>query len=99
MAESTTTRRTVPVRLEPGLHHQVVLMARLSQISVNDLIRTAIQDKLTALQQDPTIRGRAADLQEAIAQDAKAQADALAGLLAASPTVEPSARRKTTPTA
>lgn len=106
MAESTPTvsttartgRRTVPVRLEPVLHHQVVLMARLAGLSVNDLIRTALEDKLAALQQDPQIRERAADLQQAIAKDAQAQADALAGLLAA-PAAEPTTRRKTTPTA
>lgn len=99
MAESTTTgnaRRTVPVRLEPVLHHQVVLMARLAGLSVNDLIRMAIEDKLATLQQDPQIRERAADLQRAIAQDAKAQAEALAGLIPA-PAAEPKTRREASP--
>lgn len=100
MTESMTSsavRRTVPVRLEPVLHHQVTLMARLADTSVNDLIRSAIEAKLAELQQDSTIRERAAALQQAIAEDAKAQADALAGLIA--PTAEPTARRKPAPTA
>lgn len=75
---SSTDRRVVPVRLEPTLHHQVTLMARLADMSINDLIRAAIRDKLAALQQDTGIRQRATALQQAIAEDAKAQADALA---------------------
>lgn len=99
MTESTNSavRRTVPVRLEPVLHHQVTLMARLAEMSVNDLIRSAIEAKLAELQQDSGIRERAARLQQAIAKDAQAQADALAGLIA--PTAEPSGRRKSTPSA
>lgn len=94
---SGTVRRTVPVRLEPTLHHQVSLMARLADMSVNDLIRSAIEAKLAELQQDDGIRQRAAALQQAIAEDAQAQAEALAGLIA--PSVEPTARRKSAPSA
>lgn len=100
MTESTATgsvRRTVPVRLESGLHRQVTLMARLADVSVNDLICSAIEAKLAELQQDSGIRERAAQLQQAIAEDAQAQAEALAGLIA--PPSEPSARRKSTPSA
>jgi hypothetical protein len=89
-------RRTLAIRLEPELHAQLTLVARLAAMSVTDLIRWAIQDKLTAMLADPEIHDRAEDLKSTIEQEAKLQADALSSLFDASqPKAPRTTRRKT----
>ena len=73
--------RTIALRLDPALHPQLTMLAKLADVSVADLIRSAIDEKLASLQQDPAIHARAAELQAVLARDAQAQADVLASLL------------------
>jgi hypothetical protein len=59
------------------------ILARLADVSVTDLIRTAIEARLDELASDPTISARAEDLRQAIERDAAEQREAIDSLFAA----------------
>jgi predicted DNA-binding protein len=73
--------RTLAIRLEPELHARLTMLAKLAAMSVADLIRSAIEDKLKDLAADPEITDRAKDLSEAIEREAAEQREALSALI------------------
>lgn len=86
--------KTLAVRLEDEQHARLTILARLSGISVTDAIRSAIENHIGVMSQDPAVSARAAALQEEIEREAREQRDAIAGLFGAGAVVA-----ATTPTA
>lgn len=101
MSEQTVRQaratKTLAIRLEPELHARLSMLAKLAGMSVTELIRTAIENKLADLASDPQIVDRAEDLRAAIERNAAEQRDALSDLLAAGkPAAAPSKVTRTT---
>lgn len=72
--------KTLALRLEPAQHARLVMLARLTETTVADLIRAAIDTQLTALAADPDVAAKAEAASAAIQADAAEQQAALQGL-------------------
>lgn len=75
--------KTLAIRLEDEQHARLAILARLSEQSVTDVIRVAIDSRLDALSADPAIAAKAASLTETIDREAAEQRDAIAALFGA----------------
>lgn len=84
--------KTLAIRLDPELHARLTMLAKLSAMSVTELIRVAIEAKLTDMASDPEIVDRAEDLRAAIARDATQQRDALDGLFSTDKAKQPASK-------
>jgi predicted DNA-binding protein len=87
--------KTLAIRLDDEQHARVGLLSKLSGTTVTDTIRTAIENHLEVLANDPTISVKAKELTAEIDKEAELQRQALAALFGSS-TTESAA--KTTPT-
>lgn len=76
--------KTFPVRLEEGLHSQLRFLAQLSETSIVDEVRRAIEERVVAAQSDPEIIARADKAREEIEREAAARRDAISGFLGTS---------------
>lgn len=72
--------KTLAIRLEPDLHQQLSLIAQLQNSTITDEIRTAIEERITALKARPEIAAKADEVLAAIEADAAARRDAIATL-------------------
>ena len=81
--------RTLAVRLELETHARLSLLARLSDTTVTDIIRVAIEERLAVLAADPTLAAKAEATVAAIQAEAAEQQAALKGLFAASAATPP----------
>ncbi len=73
--------KTLAIRLEDEQHARLTILAKLSEVSVTDAIRHAIEAHIAKLAADPTISARAEALRAEIDREAAEQRAALAGLL------------------
>jgi predicted transcriptional regulator len=65
--------KTLAIRLEPELHARVTILARLTNVSVAEVIRRAIETEVAQLATNPQIMAKATDLQTAITREADEQ--------------------------
>lgn len=78
--------KTLAVRLDDDLHARLGLLSKLSESTVTDTIRTAVEKHLQTLANDPEIAAKAKELTAAIDKEAELQRTALAALLNSSST-------------
>ena len=72
--------KTLAIRLEDEQHARLTILAKLSEISITDAIRTAIEQHLEKLAADPALSAKAEALTAAIDREAAEQRDAIATL-------------------
>ena len=81
--------KSLAIRLEDEQHARLVILAKLSEVSLTDTIREAIDTHLAKLASDPTISAKAEALTSEINREAAEQRDAIAALFGTS---KPAAR-------
>ncbi|MFL6099502.1 MAG: hypothetical protein ACJ71T_06070 [Actinomycetales bacterium] len=74
-------QKTLAIRIEEGLHAQLRFIAQLSGSSISDEIRTAIQNRITAAQEDPELIAKAQATRDDIEREAAARSAAIAGFI------------------
>jgi len=72
--------KTMAIRLDDDLHARLTILARLSETTVTDAVREAIEAHVERLAADPTISAKADAMADEIERDARDQRAALAGL-------------------
>lgn len=72
--------KTLAIRLEDEQHARLSILAKLSDQSVTDVIRQAIDERLTHLAADPEVSAKAEALTAQIEKDAAEQRAAIADL-------------------
>ena len=75
--------KTLAIRLDDDLHQQVSTVAKLTGVSVTDLIREAIETHVSAVADSPELAARAEALLADIEREADERRQALSALLAA----------------
>ncbi len=78
--------KTMAIRLDDDVHARLTILARLSETTVTDIVRDALQARLDTLAADPAVSAKAEALAEEIERDAREQQAALADLFGASKT-------------
>jgi predicted DNA-binding protein len=82
--EEDKVMKTLAVRLDDELHARVGMLSKLSGTTVTDTIRTAIENHLDVLANDPAITAKAKELTAEIDKEAELQRQALAALFGSS---------------
>lgn len=72
--------KTLAIRLEDEQHARLTILSKLSEQSVTDVIRTAIDSRLADMASDPAVSAKAESLTAAIEREAAEQRDAIAAL-------------------
>ena len=72
--------KTLAIRLEDEQHARLTILAKLSEQSITDVIRTAVDARLELMATDPEISAKAESLTAAIEREAAEQRDAIAAL-------------------
>lgn len=86
--------KTLAIRLEDEQHARLSILAKLSDVSLTDTIRDAIEAHLAKLAADPTISAKAEELTAAIDREAAEQHDAIAALFGSGKTTTGTRRQK-----
>ena len=73
--------RTVAVRIEENLHAQLRFIAQLSDSTVSDEIRGAIERRIASAHDDPDLIARANQAQAEIEREAATRSAAIAGFM------------------
>lgn len=76
--------KTLAVRVEESLHAQLRFIAQLSGTTITEEIRRAIEQRITAAQDDPELIARAQQAREEIEREAAARSAAIAGFIGSS---------------
>lgn len=84
--------KTLAIRLEDEQHARLTILAKLSDVSVTDAIRTAIETHLDTLAANPELSAKAEALTTAIDQEAAEQREAIKALFG-TPATKPTAKR------
>lgn len=71
--------KTLGVRLEEGLHSQLSFVAQLTDSTLAEEIRRAIEARVVAAQEDPDLIARAQATRAEIEREAQARQQAIAG--------------------
>lgn len=79
--EPAERQKTLAIRLDERIHAQLRLIAQLSDRSLTEEIRIAIDARIQAAQDDPALVARAHEAQHQIEREAAARSAALAGLI------------------
>lgn len=72
--------KTLAIRLEDEQHARLTILSKLSDESVTDTIRTAIDEHLAKLAADPELSAKAEGFTAAIEREAAEQRSAIAAL-------------------
>lgn len=72
--------KTMAIRLDDQVHARLTILARLSDSTVTDVVREAIEARLDTLASDPEVSAKAQALALEIERDAREQKAALAEL-------------------
>lgn len=72
--------KTLAIRLEPGMHQQLALIAQLQETTITDEIRTAIAERINALKARPEIAAKVKQALADIEQEAAVRRGAIAAL-------------------
>lgn len=86
--------KTLAIRLEDEQHARLTILSKLSDVSVTDTLRTAIDEHLAKLAADPELSAKAEGLTAAIDREAAEQRDAIAALFGAATVASPRSRAK-----
>lgn len=87
--------KTLAIRLEDEQHARLTILAKLSDVSVTDAIRQAIDAQIAQMAAVPEIAAKASELQATIAREADEQRAAIEQLFGSSASEErPSGRQK-----
>jgi hypothetical protein len=90
--------RTLAVRVSPDFHAQLSMVAQVDEVSLTDLMMTALENHMTARREAPDFQAKAQRaLEDAEAQMARTRAMLLGTLPEASTTGEASGDAPTTP--
>lgn len=79
--------KTLAIRLEDEQHARLTILAKLSDASVTDAIRVAIDAHLAKLAADPEVSAKAENLAAAIDREAAEQREAITALFGTPPKV------------
>ncbi|MGL4299651.1 MAG: ribbon-helix-helix protein, CopG family [Candidatus Neomicrothrix subdominans] len=85
--------KTLAIRLEDEQHARLSILAKLSNQSVTDVIRVAIDERLVHLAADPEVSAKAEALTAQIEQDAREQRAAIAELFGSKTTASSRSRK------
>jgi hypothetical protein len=81
--------RTLAVRVSPDFHAQLSMVAQVDEVSLTDLMMTALENHMTARREAPDFKAKVQKaLEEAEAQMARTRARLLGTLSEAAPTDE-----------
>lgn len=72
--------KALAIRMEEEQHARLTILSKLSEVSVTDTIRTAIDEYLAKLAADPELSAKAESLTAVIDREAAEQRAAIAGL-------------------
>lgn len=72
--------KSLAIRFEDEQHARLTILAKLSEVTLADVIREAIETHLTKLAADPTVSAKAEALTAEINREAAEQRDAIAAL-------------------
>jgi len=72
--------KTLAIRLEDEQHARLTILSKLSEVSVTDAIRSAIDEHLAKRAADPEISAKAEAFTATIEREAAEQRDAIAAL-------------------
>lgn len=72
--------KALAIRMEDEQHARLTILSKLSEVSVTDTIRTAIDQYLAKLAADPELSAKAESLTAVINREAAEQRAAIAGL-------------------
>lgn len=72
--------KTLAIRLEDDQHARLTILAKLSEESVTDTIRAAIDAHLAKLAADPDVSAKAENFNAAIEREASEQREAIKAL-------------------
>lgn len=90
--------KTMAIRLDDDVHARLTILARLSDSSITEVVREAIEARLETLASDPTLSAKAEALAEEIERDAREQRAAIAGLFGSgtkpAPAIKPGSAAK-----
>lgn len=80
--KETRRFKTLAIRLDDDLHQQVSTIAKLTGVTVTDIIREAIETHVSAVTDSPELAARAEALLADIDREAEERRQALSALLA-----------------
>lgn len=72
--------KTLAIRLEDEQHARLSILAKLSELSVTDAIRQAIEAQIERMASSPDIAAKASEFQDAITREADEQRAAIQAL-------------------
>ena len=72
--------KTLAIRLEDEQHARLTILAKLSDVSVTDAIRQAIEAQIERMAANPEVAAKANDFQDAITREADEQRAAIQAL-------------------
>lgn len=75
--------KTLAIRLEDEQHARLTILAKLSEQSITDVIRNAVDARLETMATDPEISAKAESLTATIDREAAEQRSAIAALFGA----------------
>jgi hypothetical protein len=73
--------KTLAVRVDENLHTQLRFIAQLSDTSITEEIRRAIEHRIATAQDDPALIARAQQAQQEVEREAAARSAAIAGFI------------------
>ena len=77
--------KTLAIRLEDDTHAQLTILAKLNDLTITDVIRSAIEVHVASLVAQPDIAAKAEALTAEIEREAAEQRSAILALLGAKP--------------
>lgn len=86
--------KTLAIRLEDDTHAQLTILAKLNDLTITDVIRSAIEVHVANLVAQPDIAAKAEALTAEIEREAAEQRSAILALLGAKPAATPAQKSK-----
>lgn len=88
--------KTMAIRLDDELHEQLSILAQLENTSITELIRTAIEQHLSAKRNDPELAAQADEILAEIDAQATKRREAISALFEPTP-AKPARRSRKAP--
>ena len=81
--------KTLAIRLDDDVHARLVILAKLADVSLTDVIRQAIETQIQVMSSDQNLSAKADALREEIDREAREQQGALSLLFGATAEATP----------